>query len=110
MAAVKSASLVTPPIRNADTSATRAVCQTHRLRRIARTQDGVPTSNRPAGTAERTPETFQVRNRQLRRPRGRVVVPVDSAVVGTTATLHGQGWSEFRAPGAIAPKTTDRRP
>src|SRR3984893_6396237 len=46
-------------------------------------------SNRPAGATKRPPKTLQIGDRKLARPRDRVIVAVNIAVVGTSAT-HGK--------------------
>jgi hypothetical protein len=75
---------------NAETSATRAARHAQGHARIAETHRGVSArsfiSNSPTGTAERTAETLEVRDRQFGRPGGGVIMAMDRAVVGAAAS------------------------
>ncbi len=75
-----------------------------------------PALHGPAGTAQRAPEALEVGDRQLRRPRCRVVMPVHAAGVGASACgsglpMHmGRGCTARFSPCPIAAEGAHGRP
>src|ERR1700722_4951933 len=73
-------------------------------------------SDGPAGTAKRSPEAFEVGNRQTAGPCGGVVVTVNGAFMGATACCYGRTPQRrpagclLIAPRAIAAEGPHRRP
>src|SRR5271155_226174 len=71
-------------------------------------------SHGPAGTAERAPEAFEIRDRELARPGRSVVVTVDAAAIVAAAahrrlsSKRGSTGAVRIAPGGIAAEPTDR--
>src|SRR6516165_2771417 len=72
--------------------------------------------DRPAGAAERAPEQFQIRDRQLARPCAGMVMPVDGTCI-RAITAHRELAAKRRlccarriGPGAIAAEAAHRRP
>src|SRR5262245_53705154 len=71
-------------------------------------------SDGPTGAAERTPERFEVADRQFARPRSGVIMPVDGACVGATACHRQLAGSRALAgaagisPTCVAAETANR--